>query len=129
MIYTDNCCCCIDLRQGCIIISIVDVLIRGIDRFFVDRDSLLGFASVLISGTYLISCTILLVGCILTIRRLLLPYLFVALLHVLILIVECIYVVIVDDFYDYVVFDIFQAVLSLYFCLVVYSYYYSLRSN
>ncbi|KAL7735855.1 hypothetical protein ACLKA6_017853 [Drosophila palustris] len=127
MIYTDSCCCCIELRYGCILISIIEVLIRGIDRFFVDRDSLLGFASLLISGTYLICCTILLIGCILTLRKLLLPYIFVALLHVLILFCECIYVVIVDEFYDFVVFDIIQIVLSLYFCLIVYSYYYSLR--
>jgi len=37
MIYSENCCCCIELKCGCILIAIVEVLIRGLDRFFVDR--------------------------------------------------------------------------------------------
>lgn len=37
MIYTDNCCYCIDLRCGCILIAIVGVILRGIDHFIVDR--------------------------------------------------------------------------------------------
>nr|DAA02436.1 TPA_inf: HDC05864 [Drosophila melanogaster] len=36
MIYSDNCCCCVDLKCGSILIAIVEVLIRGLDRFFVD---------------------------------------------------------------------------------------------
>lgn len=37
MIYTDDFCCCIELRCGCILIAILEVLFRGLDRFFVDR--------------------------------------------------------------------------------------------
>ncbi|XP_064536601.1 uncharacterized protein LOC135427106 [Drosophila montana] len=123
MIYTDNCCCCIELKCGCIIISIVEVIIRGVDRFLLDHDSMLGYTALIISGLYLICCIVLLIGSLLSLRFLLLPYIFVALSHVIVLVWECVYVIMVEAFYDYVLFDIFQAVLSLYFCLVVYSYY------
>ncbi|XP_001994991.2 uncharacterized protein LOC6568899 [Drosophila grimshawi] len=123
MIYTDNCCCCIELKCGCIIIAIVDVIIRGADHFIVDRDSLLGYATILTSGLYLISCIVLLIGALLSIRFLLIPYMVVALIHIIILTWECAYVILVDSFYDFVLFDVLQAVFSLYFTLVVYSFY------
>ncbi|KAH8297042.1 hypothetical protein KR044_003995 [Drosophila immigrans] len=109
MIYTDSCCCCIDLKTGCILIAIIDVIVHGLDRFFVDRDSLLGFASLIISGIYVGCCVTLLIGCLLSFRWLLVPYIFVALLHVLILLGECIYVVATEEFYDFVVFDLIQS--------------------
>ncbi|XP_070070072.1 uncharacterized protein [Drosophila takahashii] len=65
MIYSDNCCCCIELKCGCILIAIVEVLIRGLDRFFVDRDSVLGFVSLVVSGIYVICCVFLLLGAVL----------------------------------------------------------------
>ncbi|XP_033248289.1 uncharacterized protein LOC108158433 isoform X2 [Drosophila miranda] len=62
MIYVDNCCCCMDLKCGCILIAIIEVLIRGIDRFFVEYDTLLGYATLILSGVYVISCVFLLLG-------------------------------------------------------------------
>lgn len=86
MIYTDNCCFCIDLRCGCILIAIVDVLLRGFDHFIVDRKyrmrilcypkvkhiffigtSALGYISVSITGLYVICCIVLLIAVILVI--------------------------------------------------------------
>ncbi|XP_017960005.1 uncharacterized protein LOC108653766 [Drosophila navojoa] len=123
MFYTDNCCCCVELKCGCILIAIFDVILRGIDRFLLDGNSLMGNIALVVSGIYLISCIILLIGALLGIRYLLLPYIFVVMVHVIILIWECGYVIMMDDFYDFIIFDIIQAVVSLYFCLVVYSYY------
>ncbi|XP_023160063.1 uncharacterized protein LOC111592219 [Drosophila hydei] len=123
MLYTDNCCCCVQLRCGCILIAIFEVILRGIDQFLLGPNSILGYTELVVSGLYLISCVVLLIGALLGTRYLLLPYIFVAVVHVIVLIWECAYVMLVDDFYDFIVFDIFQAVLSLYFCLVVYSYY------
>ncbi|XP_068146718.1 uncharacterized protein [Drosophila tropicalis] len=123
MIYADNCCCCIELRCGCILIAIIDVLIRGVDRFFVDPDTWMGFVSLVVSGSYAICCLLLLLGAVLYIRFLVVPYLLVALIRLFTLIWLAIYVIMENDFYDYVVFDAFQAVVGLYFCLVVYSFY------
>lgn len=43
------------------------------------------------------------------IRYLLLPYIFVVMVHVIILIWECGYVIMMEDFYDFIVLDIIQA--------------------
>lgn len=148
MIYTDNCCFCIDLRCGCILIAIVDVLLRGFDHFIVDRKyrmsflwyskvkhiffigtSALGYISVSITGLYVICCIVLLIAVILvilpiryiyrvqflivhflqSIRIMLLPYIYVAIVHVIVLIWEGVYVLSSETFYDYFAFDICQA--------------------
>lgn len=44
MIYTDYCCYCIELRCGCILIAIIDVILRGLDRFVVDRKYHMNFS-------------------------------------------------------------------------------------
>ncbi|XP_030375368.1 uncharacterized protein LOC115624695 [Scaptodrosophila lebanonensis] len=123
MIYTDDCCCCIELRCGCIIIAIIEVLLRGADRYFVDRDTWLGFASLIISGIYVICCVLMLLGVLLTVSLLLLPYLLVALLRTIIIIWECSNMAMDGIIYNYIIFDLIQTVLGVYFCLVVYSYY------
>lgn len=150
MIYTDNCCFCIDLKCGCILIAIIDVILRGVDHFIVDRKyrwrilsfrklnifligtSALGYISVSITGLYLICCIVLLIATLLvklfircyfrvqfskvfcrfflqSIRIMLLPYIYVALVHVVVLIWEGVYVLSSETFYDYFTFDIFQA--------------------
>lgn len=45
MIYTDYCCYCIELRCGCILIAIIDVILRGLDRFVVDRKYRMSFCN------------------------------------------------------------------------------------
>lgn len=79
-----------------------------------------------------------------SIRIMLLPYIYVAIVHVIVLIWEGVYVLSSETFYDYFAFDMLQggkqqfdfivgylfkflsAALSLYFCVVVYSFYDSL---
>ncbi|KAH8401436.1 hypothetical protein KR009_005454 [Drosophila setifemur] len=129
MIYSDNCCCCIGLKCGCILIAIVEVLIRGLDRFFVDRDSMLGFLCLIVSGAYVISCIFLLLGAVMYTRCLLLPYLLVSCLRFVVLVAEGIFVITEGVVNDYLVFDILQSVLGLYFWLVVYSYYDQLKDQ
>ncbi|XP_070070071.1 uncharacterized protein [Drosophila takahashii] len=123
MIYSDNCCCCIELKCGCILIAIVEVLIRGLDRFFVDRDSVLGFVSLVVSGIYVICCVFLLLGAVLGLRSFLLPYLSVSCLRFFILVAEAVFVATEGIANEYLIFDILQSLLGLYFWLVVYSYY------
>ncbi|XP_033154477.1 uncharacterized protein LOC117137228 [Drosophila mauritiana] len=123
MIYSDNCCCCVDLKCGCILIAIVEVLIRGLDRFFVDRDSLLGLFSLVVSGIYVICCIFLLLGAVLGLRYFLLPYLSVSCFRFFILVAEGVFVATEGIMNEYLVFDILQSLLGLYFWLVVYSYY------
>ncbi|XP_026841447.1 uncharacterized protein LOC6600927 [Drosophila persimilis] len=131
MIYADNCCCCMDLKCGCILIAIVEVLIRGIDRFFVEYDTLLGYATLILSGVYVISCVFLLLGAVMQLRIFLLPYLWIGVIRLVALIVEFIYYYLNTDeiVYEYLYFDVFQAVLGLYFWLVVYSFYDVLRKT
>ncbi|KAH8321471.1 hypothetical protein KR074_005914 [Drosophila pseudoananassae] len=141
MIYTDNCCFCIGLKCGCILISLIEVLIRGMDRFFVDRESILGFLSLVVSGAYVICCIFLLLGAVLVscfevlyfpleynllykeARCFLLPYLMVSCLRFVVLVAEGIFVATEGIVNDYLIFDVLQSVLGLYFWLVVYSYY------
>ncbi|EDW32938.1 GL10089 [Drosophila persimilis] len=129
MIYADNCCCCMDLKCGCILIAIVEVLIRGIDRFFVEYDTLLGYATLILSGVYVISCVFLLLGAVMQLRIFLLPYLWIGVIRLVALIVEFIYYYLNTDeiVYEYLYFDVFQA--GLYFWLVVYSFYDVLRKT
>ncbi|KAH8316279.1 hypothetical protein KR067_007048 [Drosophila pandora] len=129
MIYTDNCCFCIGLKCGCILISLIEVLIRGLDRFFVDRDSLLGFLSLVVSGAYVICCIFLLLGAVLDARCFLLPYLMVSCLRFVILVAEGIFVATEGIVNDYLIFDVLQSVLGLYFWIVVYSYYDRLKQE
>ncbi|XP_002138908.2 uncharacterized protein [Drosophila pseudoobscura] len=131
MIYADNCCCCMDLKCGCILIAIVEVLIRGIDRFFVEYDTLLGYATLILSGVYVISCVFLLLGAVMQLRIFLLPYLWICVIRLAALIGEFIYYYLYTDdiVYEYLYFDVFQAVLGLYFWLVVYSFYDVLRKT
>ncbi|XP_017836738.1 uncharacterized protein LOC108595962 isoform X2 [Drosophila busckii] len=121
MLYTDNFCCCIDLKCGCIIIAILEVIIRGVDRFLVDS-----YITLIIIGVYIVSCIILLVGAILRVRLMLLPYLIVIVAHIILLIAVCIYVALYDEVYDYIIFDGIQAIVSMYFFLVVRSFYVTL---
>nr|XP_016928266.1 uncharacterized protein LOC108008872 [Drosophila suzukii] len=123
MIYSENCCCCIELKCGCILIAIVEVLIRGLDRFFVDRDSILGFLSLVVSGIYVICCIFLLLGAVLSVRYFLLPYLSVSCLRFFILVAEGVFVATEGFVNEYLVFDVLQSLLGLYFWLVVFSYY------
>ncbi|XP_017068824.1 uncharacterized protein LOC108106355 [Drosophila eugracilis] len=129
MIYTDNCCCCVELKCGCILIAIVEVLIRGLDRFFVDRDSLLGLFSLIVSGTYVICCLFLLLGAVLGLRCFLLPYLSVSCLRFILLVAEGIFVATEGIVNEYLVFDILQSLLGLYFWLVVFSYFDRLKDS
>ncbi|XP_017146204.1 uncharacterized protein LOC108158433 isoform X1 [Drosophila miranda] len=131
MIYVDNCCCCMDLKCGCILIAIIEVLIRGIDRFFVEYDTLLGYATLILSGVYVISCVFLLLGAMMQLRIFLLPYLWIGIIRLVALIGEFIfYYLYTDDIvYEYLYFDVFQAVLGVYFWLVVYSFYDVLRKT
>ncbi|XP_017124821.1 uncharacterized protein LOC108144446 [Drosophila elegans] len=129
MIYSDNCCCCVQLKCGCILIAIVEVLIRGLDRFFVDRDSLLGLLSLIVSGTYVICCIFLLLGAVLGLRSFLWPYLTVSCLRFFILVAEGVFVATEGIINDYLVFDVLQSLLGLYFWLVVYSYYDQLKDK
>ncbi|XP_017836737.1 uncharacterized protein LOC108595962 isoform X1 [Drosophila busckii] len=126
MLYTDNFCCCIDLKCGCIIIAILEVIIRGVDRFLVDTETFVGYITLIIIGVYIVSCIILLVGAILRVRLMLLPYLIVIVAHIILLIAVCIYVALYDEVYDYIIFDGIQAIVSMYFFLVVRSFYVTL---
>ncbi|SPP74974.1 uncharacterized protein LOC117592112 [Drosophila guanche] len=125
MIYVDECCCCLDLKCGCILIALIEVLIRGVDRFFVEYDSLLGHAALILSGVYVLSCIFLLLGAVMSWRGCLLPYLGIATLRLFALIGESFYIYgYTDDIvYEYLYFNMFQAILVLYFWLVVYSFY------
>ncbi|KAH8253930.1 hypothetical protein KR032_007673 [Drosophila birchii] len=147
MIYSDNCCCCIGLKCGCILIAIIEVLIRGLDRFFVDRklifgfnglnklysfakgDSVMGLFSLIVSGIYVICCICLFFGALLRIRYFLMPYLSVSCLRFLILVVEGISVATEGTVNNYLIFDLVQSVLGLYFWLVVFSFYDSLKEE
>ncbi|KAH8363724.1 uncharacterized protein LOC110178333 [Drosophila serrata] len=129
MIYSDNCCCCIGLKCGCILIAIIEVLIRGLDRFFVDRDSVMGFFSLIVSGIYVISCICLFFGALLGLRCFLMPYLSVSCLRFFILVVEGVFVATEGIVNNYLVFDVIQSVLGLYFWLVVFSYYDRLKDE
>ncbi|XP_022222709.1 uncharacterized protein LOC111074288 [Drosophila obscura] len=125
MIYVDECCCCLDLKCGCILIALIEVLIRGIDRFFVDYDTLQGYASLILSGVYVLSCIVLLLGAVMCWRSFLLPYLLIAIIRWCALIGESFYIYLYTEgiVYEYLYFDMFQAILGLYFWLVVYSFY------
>ncbi|KAH8262281.1 hypothetical protein KR038_010209 [Drosophila bunnanda] len=147
MIYSDNCCCCIGLKCGSVLIAIIEVLIRGLDRFFVDRklvvdfnewnnyipfslgDSVMGFFSLIVSGIYVISCIFLFFGALLGLRCCLLPYLSISCLRFLILVVEGVFVATEGIVNNYLVFDLIQSVLGLYFWLVVFSYYDRLKNE
>ncbi|XP_017033231.1 uncharacterized protein [Drosophila kikkawai] len=129
MIYSDNFCCCIELKCGCILIAIIEVLIRGLDQFFVDRETVLGFISLIVSGAYVISCIFLFLGALLGLRCFLFPYLSVSCLRFFILVAEGVFVATDGVVNNYLIFDLIQSIVGLYFWLVVFSYYDRLKEG
>ncbi|XP_017066024.1 uncharacterized protein LOC108104470 [Drosophila eugracilis] len=129
MIYLQNCCCCVDLRIGTIIIGILHIIadiVAGTCVALFGESGVpdLGHALVLIFVMiHILSCVFLIIGCFLLRSSWMLFYILATMIMILAMIILIVSDVILVIWFWVIIIYAFMFFLSLYFWLVAYSFY------